>query len=148
MGGFIPGGKWASHLFIVGEHGGGSMPPELARGLQAFRAEHPGQQPTREQMMAVAQEVMAQRGAFQLKTPVHEETLEKTTGGAVSFHPPLAKRMKRLQALGAHYAAGGSPHKTPRQRAVLALLLFFFSPLILFVVGLLLTVVVMLIGVE
>lgn len=149
MGGFIPGGKWASHLFIVGEHGGGSMPPEFARRLQAFRAEHPGQQPTREQMMAVAREVMAQRGASQLEAPpVREETLEKTTGGAVSFHPPLAKRLKRLQALGAHYAAGGSPHKTPRQRAVLALVLLFFSPLILLVVGLLLTVVVMLIGLN
>lgn len=147
IGGYIPGGKWASHLFIVDEHHG--MPRELARRMQALRAEHAGQQLTREQMMALAREALMLRGGSQLETqPVRDDTLEKTTGGAVSFHPPIEKRLKRLQALGAHFAAGGSAHKTPRQRAVLALVLLLFSPLLFLVVGMMLTVVVMLIGLN
>ncbi len=148
MSGSITGAKWASHLFIVAQSGG-SMPPEIARKGREWRAAHPGQQPPREEMMALGLAMMAARRGSQLETrPDGEETLEKSTGGTVSFHPPLKKRLKRLQAMGAHLSAGGSPHRSFRQRMVLAGLLLVFSPLIALVVGLLLTVMVMCIGLN
>jgi hypothetical protein len=47
----------------------------------------------------------------------------------VSLHPPLEKRLKRLQMQGAHYAAGGHPHK---KSLIGTLFLFLFlTPLVL-----------------
>jgi Zn-dependent protease with chaperone function len=126
-GGLIPGGKWASHLFIVGQEAGG-MPPELARRMREMRKS--GVQPTRENMMKMAVEAMAQ-GDFSPMAgaqTARKETLEEATGGGmVSFHPPLEKRLKRLQMQGAHFAAGGRPHK--KSLFVWVFILLFVTPL-------------------
>jgi Zn-dependent protease with chaperone function len=127
-GGLIHGGKWASHLFIVGQEAGG-MPPELARRLKEMRKS--GVQPTRENMMNVAREAMAHvdMSAMAEARAAHKETLEEATGGGmVSFHPPLEKRLKRLRAQGAHYAAGGSRRKT--SLLAWAFILLFLAPLV------------------
>jgi hypothetical protein len=127
-GGLIPGGKWASHLFIVGQEAGG-MPPELARRVKEMRKS--GMQPTRQDMMNIALEAMAQgrAGGVGIRE-ARKETLEQATGGGmVSLHPPLEKRLKRLQAQGAHYAAGGSTRK--KSLIGLAILWLFLTPLIL-----------------
>jgi Zn-dependent protease with chaperone function len=128
-GGLIPGGKWASHLFIVGQESGG-MPPEMARRIREMRKS--GVQPTRENMMKLAAEAMA-RGDFAAMAGARAprpETLEQATGGGmVSLHPPLEKRLKRLQMQGAHLAAGGRPHK--KSLFVWLFLLLFLTPLAL-----------------
>jgi Zn-dependent protease with chaperone function len=129
-GGLIPGGKWASHLFIVGQEARG-MPPEMARRVAEMRKT--GVQPSRQEMMSMALEAMAQdrtaasrAGARAART----ETLEEATGGGmVSLHPPLEKRLKRLQARGAHYAVGGSARK--KSLAGFVILWTFLTPLVL-----------------
>jgi len=127
-GGLIPGGKWASHLFIVGQEARG-MPPEMARRVKEMRKS--GVQPTRENMMNMALEAMAQENTSAMagtRAARNDETLEGATGGGmVSLHPPLEKRLKRLQAQGAHYAAGGR-----RRKSLLAwvFLLVFLTPLV------------------
>jgi hypothetical protein len=126
-GGLIPGGKWASHLFIVGQEAQG-MPPELARRVREMRKS--GVRPTRENMMNLALESMARGDASAVAETraARSETLEQATGGGmVSFHPPLAKRLQRLQAQGAHYAAGEGRRK--RSLVVWAFLLLFITPL-------------------
>jgi Zn-dependent protease with chaperone function len=127
-GGLIPGGKWASHLFIVGQEAGG-MPPELAQRIREMRKS--GVRPTRENMMNMALESMARGDASAMAEAraARNETLEQATGGGmVSFHPPLAKRLKRLQAQGAHYAAGGGTRK--KSLIFWAFLLLFITPLV------------------
>jgi hypothetical protein len=128
-GGLIPGGKWASHLFIVGQEAGG-MPPEMARRIRDMRKS--GIQPTRENMMKLASEAMTQ-GDFSAMAGARaasKETLEEATGGGmVSLHLPLEKRLKRLQMQGAHYAAGGHPHK--KSLFVWLFTLLFVTPLAL-----------------
>ena len=126
-GGLIPGGKWASHLFIVGQEAGG-MPPELARRVKEMRKS--GVQPTRENMMKMALEAMAQTNTSAMAgaRAARSETLEEATGGGmVSLHPPLEKRLKRLQMQGAHYAAGGKRRKS---LLVWVFLLVFLTPLV------------------
>jgi Zn-dependent protease with chaperone function len=127
-GGMVSGGKWASHLFIVGQEGRG-MPPGLALRVKEMRKT--GVQPTREEMMSMALEAMTQGQAGRLGMPdARQETLEQATGGGlVSLHPPLEKRLKRLQAQGAHYAAGGSARK--KSLIGFAILWMFLTPLIL-----------------
>lgn len=126
-GGLIPGGKWASHLFIVGQEARG-MPPELARRVREMRKT--GMKPTRGEMMKIALDAVA-RGEVSIpaeRRAASNETLEQATGGGmVSFHPPLEKRLKRLQAQGAHYAAGGKRRKS---LLVWAFVMLFLGPLI------------------
>ncbi len=132
-GGLIPGGKWASHLFIVGQEARG-MPPELARRVAEMRKS--GAQPTRQDMMNMALEAMAQdRTATRAGARAARiETLEEATGGGmVSLHPPLEKRLKRLQAQGAHYAAVGSTRK--KSLLGFVILWTFLTPLILLSLG-------------
>jgi Zn-dependent protease with chaperone function len=126
-GGLIPGGKWASHLFIVGKEARG-MPPEIARRVKEMRKS--GLQPTREDMMNMALEAMTHGRASDLGgagAATQGETLEETTGGLVSFHPPLEKRLERLRAQGAHYAAGGKQKKSVLSWLILVA---FLTPLI------------------
>jgi hypothetical protein len=91
-----------------------------------------GIQPTRENMMKFAGEAMA-HGDFASMAgnrTTRTETLEEATGGGmVSLHPPLEKRLKRLQMQGAHYATGGHPHK--KSLIVWLFLLLFLAPLAL-----------------
>lgn len=106
------------------------MPPEMARRIREMRKS--GVQPTRENMLKLAGEAMA-HGDFSgmaAAQAARKETVEEATGGGmVSLHPPLEKRLKRLQMQGAHYAAGGHPHK--KSLVVWLLLLLFLGPLIL-----------------
>jgi Zn-dependent protease with chaperone function len=128
-GGLIPGGKWASHLFIVGQEAGG-MPPEMARRIREMRKS--GVQPTRENVLKLAGEAMAQGdfSALAAAQTARRETVEEATGGGiVSLHPPLEKRLKRLQMQGAHYATGGHPHR--KSLIVWLFLLLFLTPLAL-----------------
>jgi Zn-dependent protease with chaperone function len=124
-GGLVPGGKWASHLFIVGQEARG-MPPAMARRIKEMRKS--GVQPTRENMMSIALEAMAQDpSSMSDERTTQKETLEQATGGGmVSLHPPLEKRLKRLQAQGAHYAAGG---KGKKSLIFWLFVLLFFTPL-------------------
>jgi Zn-dependent protease with chaperone function len=141
-GGLIPGGKWASHLFIVGQEAGGGMPPEMARRIRDMRKS--GVQPTRENMLKLATEAMA-RGDFASMAgnrAARKETLEEATGGSmVSLHPPLEKRLKRLQMQGAHYAAGGRPHR--KSLFFWLFLLLFVTPLALMALAAILAAVAM-----
>jgi Zn-dependent protease with chaperone function len=126
-GGVIPGGKWASHLFIVGQEARG-MPPEIARRIRELRKS--GVQPTRENMMSMVTETMVQEALA--KRADHRaargDTFEEATGGGmVSLHPPLEKRLKRLQAQGAHYAAGGTRKKS---LIVWLIIVLFLGPLL------------------
>jgi Zn-dependent protease with chaperone function len=126
-GGLIHGGTWASHLFIVGQEARG-MPPEVARRIREMRKT--GVNPTREEMMKMAFEAMARGDASIVaeERSARDETLEQATGaGMVSFHPPLEKRLKRLQAQGAHYAAGG---KRKMSVLVWAIVVLFLGPLL------------------
>ncbi len=128
-GGLIPGGKWASHLFIVGQEARG-MPPEIAHRVREMRKS--GIEPTRENMMKLAGEAVA-HGDFSALAGARAdrtETLEEATGGGmVSLHPPLEKRLKRLQMQGAHLAAGGRPHR--KSPIGWLFLLLFMTPLVL-----------------
>jgi Zn-dependent protease with chaperone function len=137
-GGMIPGGKWASHLFIVGQQARG-MPPQLARRIKAMRKA--GVQPTREDRMNFLREAMVEAQASGgMRRDSRKETLESTTGGIVSLHPPLENRLERLRLQGAHYAAGQQ-----RKRSVLvwAILFLFLVPLMMLALAAVLAAVAM-----
>jgi hypothetical protein len=59
----------------------------------------------------------------------------------VSFHPPLEKRLKRLQMQGAHYPAGERPHK--KSLLVWAFILLFVTPLAVLTLAAVIAMVVM-----
>jgi Zn-dependent protease with chaperone function len=156
-GGLIHGGKWASHLFIVGKQKSGGMPPEIAKRVQEIK-QQTGAAPTRDQLMQIVFEAAMERRVVRasardssrpsLRAGDGDETLEQATGGMVPYHPPLEKRLKRLQAQGAHYAAGGTTRKTFQQKMVGLVLLLISLPFVLLLLGLFGLLVVLCIGLN
>jgi Zn-dependent protease with chaperone function len=95
-------------------------------------------------MMAANQEWRSKRPA---------ETKTGNTGlqaqSFLSFHPPLKKRFKRLERMGAHLAAGGSPTRTSfGAKVALTVLLLIIVPLLAVAGGLMLVVIAMMIGLN
>jgi hypothetical protein len=100
-GGDIPGGEWASTLFIVG-HGSSTMAAEADARQQALEYAQTlklsmtsgGSGP---EAVAARQRLRAIRA--QHRAP--KKSLDNTLLSSVAFHPPLWKRLKRLRAMGA-----------------------------------------------
>jgi Zn-dependent protease with chaperone function len=137
-GGWIPGGKWASHLFILDQRAQ-RIPPQLARRIQEMR--QAGLRVTREERLKFVGEMLTQANtSVRIRRAAREESIESTTGGMVSLHPPLEKRLERLRLQGAHFAAGGK-RKTPLFVWLIAV--FVVGPLLLLMLLMLLTVVAM-----
>jgi hypothetical protein len=66
----------------------------------------------------------------------------------LSFHPPLKKRLKRLERMGAHLQAD-VPRKTGLGgRLILGVLMLILVPLMALVAGLMLVVIAMMIGLN
>lgn len=123
-GGLIPGGQWAAPLFVVGPEQTTKRAMEQHREAILTRAdERGGTGPSRmlNEALAVAE--------------VGVPPIETATGGTMgggnasvgSFHPPLARRLKRLRTMGAtitdhEEGDGRSPIGGPLGR-VLAVLL-------------------------
>jgi Zn-dependent protease with chaperone function len=66
----------------------------------------------------------------------------------LSFHPPLKKRLKRLERMGAHLQAGVQRKTTMGGRLVMAVLMLILVPLMALVAGMMLLVIAMMIGLN
>jgi Zn-dependent protease with chaperone function len=110
-GGTVPGASWASHLFVVGTEVGASrsqaqLEAEMA-GIREQNADHDGL--TRlKASWGPAQGVVARYAAD--VAAQQKGSLGDMHAVAVSFHPPLQERVKRLVAMG---ASGGVPLDRP-----------------------------------
>jgi Zn-dependent protease with chaperone function len=66
----------------------------------------------------------------------------------LSFHPPLKKRLKRLERMGAHLQADVHAKSGLTARLVMAVLILILVPLLALVAGLMLVVIAMIIGLN
>jgi hypothetical protein len=66
----------------------------------------------------------------------------------LSFHPPLTKRLKRLERMGAHLQADVHAKTRVTARLVMAVLMLILVPLLALVAGLMLVVIAMIIGLN
>ena len=66
----------------------------------------------------------------------------------LSFHPPLKKRLKRLERMGAHLQADVHAKTGVTARLVMAVLMLILVPLLALVAGLMLVVIAMIIGLN
>lgn len=123
-GGGIRGGAWAEHLFVVG----GRVTDRARRHeryeaeLAALRAEierEAAGQPAPERVVARLR--AANRVRQQLAAEAEAAADEPEIGqlGWVAVHPPLASRLKRLQAMGAQIAVGAPRTGLPDTRTLL-----------------------------
>lgn len=117
-GGGIPGGKWATPLFIVGPEplAPAHLDPAQLERMQRERAQH------RAGLLGDARAFAAMTGearAQVLEQAMEDERTERSysgsTGGSVAgFHPALNKRLKRLRQMGATVAdVEGMPKVNP-----------------------------------
>ena len=101
-GGLIPGTQWAAHLFVVA---GEVRDARLQRALQQEMADLREQSGASSAMGQVrASWGPAQAAALRYSAQAaagSKGTLSDTHAVWVSFHPPLAKRIERLYAMGA-----------------------------------------------
>lgn len=207
----IPGGSWATHLFVINPEGdtsvstsrqptpeqireaaaawsaitGTTVTPDYAslkRGLmmtgmaamqgdneaagrmqqfaQTMAARYP-EEAASLQIPNFADLAAARRGdraaiarlkAANVRPSPHAEAKRGNTGlqaqSFLSFHPPLKKRLKRLERMGAHLAAD-KPQKTSfGGRVVMAVLLLILVPLFALCIGAMLVAIAMLIGLN
>ncbi len=70
------------------------------------------------------------------------------TQSFLSFHPPLKKRLKRLERMGAHLQADVHRKTSLGGKLVMAVLMLILVPLMALVVGLMLVVIAMMIGLN
>jgi hypothetical protein len=70
------------------------------------------------------------------------------TQSFLSFHPPLKKRLRRLERMGAHLQADVHRKMGARGRLVVGVLMLIFAPLLALVAGLMLVVIAMIIGLN
>ena len=66
----------------------------------------------------------------------------------LSFHPPLKKRLKRLERMGAHLQADVHAKTGITARLVMAVLMLILAPLLALVAGLMLVLIAMIIGLN
>ncbi|HLW54947.1 MAG TPA: M48 family metalloprotease [Candidatus Angelobacter sp.] len=66
----------------------------------------------------------------------------------LSFHPPLKKRLKRLERMGAHLAAGAPRKSSFAGKMILGVLLLIIVPLLALAAGMMLVVIAMMIGLN
>ncbi|MHB8574585.1 MAG: M48 family metalloprotease [Dehalococcoidia bacterium] len=148
---FLPGGGAAAHLFVVGPE---AMHFAMGEAMLALRADNQaavqqlqqlkGQnmqqrlQALRELQQRAAAQMLAEQAAHpEIAVAQQEWAAAKTESisdelGMHALHPPLDKRLKRLQALGSHYATPeGNPNaRTPHGRVLLyAVILLFLLPI-------------------
>jgi Zn-dependent protease with chaperone function len=147
-GGGIRGGAWADHLFVVG--GGRSAQPaaveaEVAAMMAEVERESAGKS-TVERLAARARAGSRYRQRLEAAADAGGPDDESEMGGLswVSFHPSLAKRLKRLQAMGAHI---DDPEPASRRNPVqVGLIVAFATPLAALIAFLLGVVVVLATG--
>ena len=101
-GALIPGSQMVSHLFLVGA--------EAARDRQLYQMQQQfvqlGQQRGNTQGLANKIDIGTQMAAMMMAEQAQQEkdeteTFESKQGIAVSFHPSIGRRLKKLRALGA-----------------------------------------------
>ena len=106
--------------------------------------------------------MLAQRGdrAAQARVRMHRQSRQRQESGAgrgqtglqtvsfVSFHPPLAKRAKRLQKMGAHLIDPSRRRGGLAGKIVLAILYLILGPLLVTCGALMLVAIVMMIGLN
>jgi Zn-dependent protease with chaperone function len=121
--GLIPGGQWASHLFIVG--GGVATERATAEHMQRMAAMR-----KKVQGMSMVHRVRASLEAtqdFRQELTAAQAADENNFGEGLSLgdmHPSLAKRISRLRAQGAQLEQTGTfnPQLSPAHKGLLALL--------------------------
>jgi Zn-dependent protease with chaperone function len=126
-GGVLPGGRWAVHMFVVGsEIAESRVQEQLRQRAEALRGQ------SLEARVAAGRQLQQEL----LADIRHQEDTSLTGTGRsmVNFHPPLDKRLTRLQALGARVAVTERPGwswRDPFQFGASALLTLLFVPLFL-----------------
>lgn len=139
----VPGGQWLSHLFVVG--------PEAmaARKQSAFQQRLAGLRERQPTVGTVATSTDAYRASQQHAEDLHQSTKGTWSQelGGIASHPPLTKRLKRLDALGARLASAGAKAKASRASRGGRLLQLGFAivivPLVVLMIYLLLCVMAM-----
>jgi Zn-dependent protease with chaperone function len=140
-GGGIRGGAWADHLFVVGG-GRRERPAAVEAEVAAMAAEverESAGKSAAERLAARARVGSRYRRRLEAAADSAGPDDESEMGGLswVSFHPSLAKRLKRLRAMGAHIAS--EEPARPRNPVHVALMVAFVAPLaalIAFLLGL------------
>jgi Zn-dependent protease with chaperone function len=140
-GGGIRGGAWADHLFVVGGGNRGrsaAVEAEVAAMQAEVERESAGKS-TAERLAARARAGSRYRRRLEAAADATGPDDESEMGGLswVSFHPSLAKRLKRLQAMGARIDDPGAAR--PTNPVQVALIVAFATPiaaLLAFLLGL------------
>jgi len=139
----IPGGQWASHVFVIGpgtaqERAQASFMREM-RDIRSQGSSQP-----------FMQRVATARATVQRRREESEHSTFENglgTGTLISFHPSLDRRLKRLRSLGATVSMdGGRP--TLSQKIGNALAILLIGPLMLLVAALLLCAAAIVVGLN
>jgi len=125
-GGLIPGGKWASHLFIVG----GGAATEGATADRMRRMAELREQVTDKPMAERIRRSMEAARSAPAEAAAAQAAAEDGTFGGESIslgdmHPSLIKRLSRLRAQGAHLNETGQlgPPMSAANKGILALII-------------------------
>jgi Zn-dependent protease with chaperone function len=131
-GSVVPGGRWASYLFIVGTEAA------RYRTYREIRAEIDDARketaPKSEVERMISDQVISQRiGRRYVKNlvKIDKGTLSEELGGVVPSHPPITKRLARLRLMGANVTGHYLHRKKTLGKPMEFLLLILLSPMIL-----------------
>ncbi len=130
----VPGGKWASYLFIVGTE---AAIYRNYREMKAKTDEGKKETASKPGLEGVISEQAAsqriRRRYVKKLVEIDKGTLSDELGGIVPSHPPLTKRLTRLRNMGANVRGEYIYKKRPWGKPIEFLLLILLSPFILFV---------------
>jgi hypothetical protein len=131
-GSVIPGGRWASYLFIVGTEAARERSyREIKLKIDEARRERA---PQAELKKVISDQALSQRiGRRYVRkwVEIDKGTLSEELGGLVPSHPPITKRLTRLRLMGSNVSGQYLHKKRPLGKPVEFLLLILLSPLIL-----------------
>ena len=146
--GLVPCGAWSAPLFFAGNDSGESLSrAEVEKRFEQLRRRG-FKLPTLDQLEAGRPEALEACAALSAQfAAAREESGDDSAGGFVSFHPPMKRRLKRLAAQGARWAASGT-QRTAKERAQILVAALVLAPILGLVALLLLVAVALCIGLN
>jgi len=145
-GGYVPGGLWANYLFLMDGKQGRSenLPPEMLAEMQKLSTEMKDM-PLTQRMQKFAEI----RARYRSEAPQGEKrnSFEAASGAGtfLSWNPPLKRRIKRLDQMGATVALAPA---SPTAKWATIFIFLLLSPLFILLIYLVGLVVAMVIGLN